>query len=60
MVFAQSLLGADADEAKALEKQWNDAMDNAALARMRYRQGTEVRIVSGAYSGTCGTIDQLC
>jgi hypothetical protein len=59
MVFAKNLLGHDSDETIAITKEWNDAINAAALARLRFRVGDRVRIIEGEFAGQEGEITDL-
>lgn len=59
MVFAKNLLGQKSTETIGITKEWNDAIDAASLARLRFRVGARVRIASGEYAGREGVIVKL-
>jgi len=58
-VFADRILGENAAETVKLRQEWNSAIDNAALAKMRFRCGARIKIISGEHSGNCGEITKL-
>jgi hypothetical protein len=59
MVFADRILGIDAPETCGLRDEWNAALDNSTLDKLRFEVGTRVRIVNGTHEGKSGTINSL-
>jgi hypothetical protein len=58
-VFADRILGVDVIETRELRCEWNAAIDNAALAKLRFRNGAHVRLIAGEHLGKSGTIREL-
>jgi hypothetical protein len=59
MVFADRILGTDAPETLAFRAEWNAALDNRTLDKLRFSMGTRVRVVTGEHAGKFGTVDSL-
>jgi hypothetical protein len=59
MVFADRILGTDAPETLALRIEWNAALDNRTLDKLRFQIGTRVQVVTGEHAGKSGTVDSL-
>jgi hypothetical protein len=59
MVFADRILGTDAPETSALRTEWNAALDNRTLDKLRFRVGTRVQVLTGEHAGISGTIATL-
>lgn len=59
MVFADRILGIDAPETATLRAEWNAALDNATLDRLRFSIGTRVHVVVGEHAGKSGTIQSF-
>ena len=59
MVIADRMLGLNAPETSALRAEWNAALDNRTLDKLRFQVGTRVRVVTGEHIGKSGIIDTL-
>ena len=59
MVIADRMLGLNAPETSALRIEWNAALDNRTLDKLRFRVGTRVRVTAGQHIGKSGIIDTL-
>lgn len=59
MVFADRILGVDAPETSVLRSEWNAALDNRTLDKLRFQVGTRVRVVTGEHAGKSGMIERF-
>lgn len=59
MVFVDRISGLDALETVTLRREWNAALDNATLDKLRFQIGTRVRVVTGEHSGKSGMIQSF-
>ncbi len=59
MVFSQFLIGGNSEETIKLRNEWNDALDNATRAKLRFREGTRICVISGTYSKQTGVIEKI-
>lgn len=59
MVIADRMLGVNAPETSALRTEWNAALDNRTLDKLRFQVGTRVRVIAGEHTGKSGVIDTL-
>ena len=49
----------DAPETSVLRSEWNAALDNRTLDKLRFLVGTRAQIVTGEHAGKSGTIDSF-
>jgi Domain of unknown function (DUF4062) len=59
MVYSDRLLGETDPQTVSLRREWDAALDNAALARLRFRKGDRVRLKDGQNVSKVGTIKEL-
>jgi len=59
LTYSERLNGYNSSQAECLRRERMEAMQNAALARLRFRQLDRVRVTSGQYAGRIGTIKEL-
>lgn len=59
MVFSDRLNGEANDETRRICSLWNTALDEASLAKLRFRVGDRVRLTEGAFVGGVGRIERL-
>ena len=55
MVIADRMLGVNAPETSALRTEWNAALDNRTLDKLRFQVGTRVRVIAGEHTGKSGS-----
>ena len=58
-VFADRVLGGQNDETLKAKALWEQARSDAALAKLRFRTGDELRVASGPHAGKTGVVEQL-
>ncbi|MFZ1907296.1 MAG: KOW motif-containing protein [Steroidobacteraceae bacterium] len=58
-VFSDRLFGREAPETQSKKATWERALDAAALAKLRFRVGEEVRVTAGPHLGDSGVIEKL-
>lgn len=58
-VFSDRMFGLAAPETLSKKAMWERALDEAALARLRFRTGDRLRVVSGPHAGLSGTVERL-
>jgi len=58
-VFADRMLGVDHPEALAAKAVWETAREEAALAKLRFRPGDDLKVIGGPHAGRQGTVDRL-
>lgn len=58
-VFADRMLGAQAEETLKNKALWDRALDEAALSKLRFRDGDLLRVTSGPHSGATGRVERL-
>lgn len=58
-VISRALFGWGSDEYIRHEKIWNRAVDEAALEKLRFREGADLRIVSGPHEGKSGKVRKI-
>jgi hypothetical protein len=59
MVFADRIFGVDAPETVTLRAEYNKALDDSVLSKLRFHVGNVVEIISGEHAGKSGIIDSL-
>lgn len=58
-VFSDRMFGREAQETLEKMEVWNRAIDEAALAKLRFRVGDQLKVISGEKSGVSGTVEKL-
>lgn len=58
-VFADRMLGMQHPETWHAKQVWEQARNEAALAKLRFRVGDQVTVSSGPHAGARGAIDEL-
>lgn len=58
-VFSDRMLGIQAQETLDRKAMWERAIDEAALSKLRFRVGDQLKVVSGPYAGASGTVEKL-
>ncbi len=58
-VISRALFGWGSDEYLRLERIWNRAIDEAALEKLRFREGAQLRIISGPHEGESGKVVKI-
>lgn len=58
-IISRALFGWGSEEYVRLERVWNRALDEAALEKLRFREGAHLRIVSGPHEGKSGTVVKI-
>ncbi|WP_158593106.1 SIR2 family protein [Pseudomonas sp. 91RF] len=58
-VFTDRMLGIDDPDTQEKKAIWNQAIDEAALSKLRFRIGDRLTVVSGESVGVTGTVEKL-
>ena len=58
-VFTDRMLGITHEETLRIKAEWNHAIDEAALAKLRFRAGDHLVVASGPESGKSGIVECL-
>ncbi|WP_010490794.1 SIR2 family protein [Pseudomonas sp. S9] len=58
-VFTDRMLGIDDPDTQEKKAIWNQAIDQAALSKLRFRVGDRLTVVSGERDGVTGTVEKL-
>ena len=58
-VFSDRILGISSEETVKIKALWSQSLDEAALSKLRFRIGDELKIVKGPHTGTSGIVDKL-
>ncbi len=58
-VLSRALFGWGAERYRAQEAIWNRAIDQAALDKLRFREGARLRIVAGPHEGKAGVVEKI-
>ncbi|MFM0752610.1 SIR2 family protein [Paraburkholderia strydomiana] len=58
-VFSDRMYGQQAEETLRKKALWDRAIDEAALAKLRFRVGDVLRVTSGAHAGVTGVVERL-
>lgn len=58
-VFTDRILGLAHEETLQIKSEWNRAIDEAALAKLRFRTGDHLVVISGPELGKAGVVDRL-
>lgn len=59
MVFSDRMLGETSERTISLRDIWNEALNSAALAQLRFRTGERVKITNAEHNGLQGVITTL-
>lgn len=59
MVFADCMLGESSERTISLTEIWNEALNSATLAKLRFRQGARVKLIGGQHTGRQGVVADL-
>lgn len=59
MVYAQGLFGWGNEQHRSIQAFWNRALDQAALDKLRFREGALLRIVAGPHAGKSGKVERI-
>jgi transcriptional regulator with XRE-family HTH domain len=59
MTYARGLFGWGDERHRSIEVSWNRALDQATLDKLRFREGTMLRIVAGPHSGKSGIVQRI-
>ncbi len=58
-VFSDRMFGMNSEETGRIKALWNQSLDEAALSKLRFRIGDELKIVKGPHTGTSGVVVKL-
>jgi transcriptional regulator with XRE-family HTH domain len=58
-IISRALFGWGSEEYVRLERVWNRALDEAALEKLRFREGAHLQIVSGPHEGKSGKVVKI-
>lgn len=58
-VFSDRMLGINAEETIRIKALWERSLDEAALSRLRFRVGDQIRVINGPHAQTSGIVERL-
>jgi len=58
-VFSDRMCGLEAEETIRKKEVWQRALDEAALSKLRFRAGDQLRVTEGEHIGKLGVVDRL-